>query len=335
MAITIADIAKAAGVHAASVSRALSGTSSKVSAETRERITRIARELGYQPNSLAAALRTKQTHMVAIVVPDIGNPLFAPIVEALEAELSKRGMMCLIAQTPHAAEGRRQLVVALAGRRVSGLLVLAAEGDDPMLAEAFRLGLPTVLVNRGFGERRFSSVVNNDEESVRLVIEHLLELGHLSIAHIAGPTESSTGRARRSAYEDLCKQHGIEQSVIEATAFTREAGLIAARALFATGAIPSAIFAANDLIAMGVLDVLHERGLEVPSQISLVGHNDMPFVDLIAPPLTTVRIAVQELGRQGAQLLLELMATPSQVPTMRVLAPQLIVRKSTAPFKHP
>lgn len=327
--ITIADIANAAGVHPASVSRALSG-GAKVSAGTRARIVDIARQLGYRPNAVAASLRTKRTNLVAIVVPDLGNPLFAPIVQGLEAELRQHGMMCLIAQTPGDPDGRREVVVALASRRVSGLLVLAAESDDPMLAEAQRLSIPTVLVNRGFGERRFPSVVNDDRESVRLVLEHLIGLGHKAIAHIAGPCGSSTGMARRSAFEDLCRKFKVQAKVFEANAFTRTAGRAATLELLANERAPTAIFAGNDLIAMGVLDVLHEKGLAVPRNVSLVGHNDMPLVDLIAPPLTTVRIAVEEMGRQAAQLLLEHMSAPSQAPSMRVLSPKLVVRESTA-----
>ena len=328
--VTLEDIARAAGVHPASVSRALSGSGTKVSAKTRARIEGIAREMGYRPNALAASLRTKQTNLVAIVVPDLGNPLFAPIVQGLESELRKHGMMCLIAQTPDDAGGRRDMVAALANRRVSGLLVLAAESDDPMLAEAQRLSLPTVLVNRGFGEKRFPSVVNDDRESVRLALEHLVGLGHKSISHIAGPSSSSTGRARRAAFEELSRMLAVKANVFEARSFTRAAGRAAALELLEKGKPPTAIFAGNDLIAMGVLDVLHQRGLAVPKDVSLVGHNDMPLVDLIAPPLTTIRIAVDEMGRQAAQLMLEHMKAPSQMPSMRVLSPTLVVRESTA-----
>jgi LacI family transcriptional regulator len=329
--VTIGDVARIAGVHPASVSRALRGGNTKVSAETRSRIEKIARDIGYRPNGVAAALRTKQTNLAAIVLPDLGNPLFAPIVQAIETSLRLQGIMCLVAQTPGEARGRCDLIVALATRQVDGLLILAAETDDPMLAEARRLAIPTVLVNRGFGERRFPSVVNDDRESVRLVLEHLQGLGHQRIAHVAGPGSSSTGRARREAFESLVHQLGIDATSSEARAFTRNAGREATQELFGKGSGCTAIFAGNDLIAMGVLDVLHQRGLRVPDDMSLVGHNDMPLVDLIDPPLTTVRIAVEDMGRQAAQLLMEQMRAPGQSPSMRVLTPSLIVRRSTGP----
>jgi len=327
-AVTIGDVALAAGVHPASVSRALRGVTTKVSTSTRERIERIAREMGYRPNAIAASLRTRQTNLVAVVVPDLGNPLFAPIVQGVEEALRKQGMLCLIVQPPHGADDRRDLVTALANRLVSGLLILSAERHDPMLIEAKRLMLSTVLVNRGLGEQRFPSVVNDDRESVRLVLDHLTRLGHRAIAHVAGPRSSSTGSARREGFEELCGQFGVIGTVVEAKAFTREAGREATEELLDGGAV-SAIFAGNDMIALGSLDALKARGLAVPRDVSLVGHNDMPLVDLIAPPLTTVRVAVDEMARQAAQLLLDHMKMPTQTVSMRVLLPTLIVREST------
>jgi LacI family transcriptional regulator len=193
-----------------------------------------------------------------------------------------------------------------------------------------RYRLPTVLVNRGFGERRFASVVNDDQESVRLVLDHLVALGHRRIAHVAGPAGSSTGRARRQAFAALSRKHRLATQIVQAGAFTREAGFAAATKLLDKSFSSTAIFAANDLIALGVLDVLRARRLRVPSDVSVVGHNDMPLVDLIDPPLTTVRVAVEQMGRQAAQMLLDLLGTPTQGPVTRMLQPQLVVRGSTA-----
>jgi len=327
--VTIDDIARLAGVHPGSVSRALRGGNKKVSSETRARIERIAQDLGYRPNALAASLRTKQTNLIAIVLPDLANPNFAPIAQSVEAELSRHGLMCLLAQTPSSAEGRRALIVALANRQIEGLLILAAEANDPMLDEAARLRLPTVLVNRGSTERRFSSVVNDDQESVHLIMDHLRSLGHTTVAHIAGPQESSTGQVRRAAYESLAAQHGMAPVVVEAKSFTRDAGRLAATQLFESRFRGTAIFAANDLIALGVLDVLHARGLRVPGDVSLVGHNDMPLVDLINPPLTTVRVDFAEMGRQASQLVFEHIRNRDARPTTRLLIPSLVVRQST------
>ena len=332
-AITIADIAREAGVHPASVSRALRGIDGKVSELTRQRIERVARELGYLPNAVAASLRTKQSNLVGVIVPDLGNPLFGPLVTGIEVELRSRGFMCLVAHTSDAPGDRDALVAALAHRQVSGLLILAAEIGDSLLDAVQRYRLPTVLVNRGFGDRRFASVVNDDHESVRLVVQHLMDLGHRRIAHVAGPLGSSTGRGRRQAFVALCRKYKLSSQIAQASAFTRDAGFAAATRLLDKGFSSTAIFAANDLIAMGVLDVLRARNLRVPADVSVVGHNDMPLVDLIDPPLTTVRVAVEQMGMQAAQMLLDLMPAPTQAPVTRMLLPQLVVRRSTAPVK--
>ncbi|WP_326544118.1 LacI family DNA-binding transcriptional regulator [Pseudorhodoferax sp.] len=329
-AVTIDDIAKAAGVHPATVSRALRGIAGKVSPDKRAEIERIAAELGYQPNAVAASLRTRQTNIAAIVVPDLGNPLFGPIVQGLERALRLHDLLCLVVQTPAAPAERRDLVVALANRQVSGLLILAAEDDDPMLAMARQRRLPTVLVNRGSGSRDFSSVVSDDREGVRLALEHLVSLGHRAIAHIAGPSASSTGRARHAAFVELVRGFGLKPGqVAEAEAFTRAAGQAATEQLLKGRARPTAIFAANDLIALGALDVLRRRGLSVPGDISLVGHNDMPLVDLIDPPLTTVKVAVDQMSLQAAGLFIDHLQQPLLAPSTRVLMPGLVVRAST------
>jgi LacI family transcriptional regulator len=258
-AITIADIAREAGVHPASVSRALRGIDGKVSAATRQRIERVAGELGYLPNAVAASLRTKQSKLVGVIVPDLGNPLFGPLVTGIEVELRSRGFMCLVAHTTTEPARRDELVAALAHRQVSGLLILAAEIGDSLLDAVQRYRLPTVLVNRGFGDHRFASVVNDDQESVRLVLDHLVALGHRRIAHVAGPAGSSTGLGRRQAFAALCRKYRLSAQVVQAGAFTREAGLVAATKLLDRAFSSTAIFAANDLIAMGVLDALRAR----------------------------------------------------------------------------
>jgi LacI family transcriptional regulator len=329
---TIDDVAQRAGVHRGTVSRALRGIAGKVSPAKRAEIERIAAELGYRPNLLAASLRTKHSDMAAVLVPDLGNPLFAPIVQGLESALRREGLVCLVVQPPADAQERRTLVRSLAARQVAGLLVLAAESDDPMLAEASSLHLPTVLLNRGLGERRFPCVVNDDRESVQLVLEHLTGLGHRRIGHLAGPQTSSTGRARCQAFVEQARALGLAHApVFEGDGFTRAAGEATAReVLAAPGPRPTALFAANDLMALGALQVLHAAGLQVPQDVSLVGHNDMPLVDLVSPPLTTVRVAVDEMSRQAAQLFCERLAQSTLPPSTRLLLPTLVVRGSTA-----
>ena len=217
-------------------------------------------------------------------------------------------------------------------RQVSGLLILAAEQGDAMLEVAARQNIPTVLVNRGMGEKRFSSVVNDDHESVRLVTEHLHGLGHTRIAHVAGPAFLSTGLERRKAFVELAQAATTDVlPIVEAKAFTREAGLLAVRQLFEQDAQAfTAVFASNDLLALGVMDAARERGFSIPKDLSIVGHNDMPFVDIISPPLTTVHVPIAEMSRQAAQMFLDQIGDVALPTTTRILTPTLVVRRSTA-----
>lgn len=329
--VTLADIADAAGLNVASVSRALRGVAGKVSPETRLRVEQLAQQMGYRPNAAASTLRTGRSNLVGIVVPDLANPLFAPIVQSIGSQLRDRGLLCVVIQTPAAASERRETVLALADRAVSGMVVLAAENDDALLTAAGELGLPTVLVNRESADHRFSCVVNDDRHSVRLAVEHLRGLGHRQIAHLAGPSRSSTGSIRRTAFEAECRRLGVRARVIECEAFTREAGARAAAQLLRAARVPGAWFAANDLIAVGALQVLRDSGLSVPGQLSIVGHNDMPMADMLAPPLTTVHVDVEQMGRQAARQLLGHMDDPELKPSALVLSPRLVVRGSTAP----
>lgn len=331
--VTIKDIARLAEVNPATVSKALRGLPGKVAPETRARIEAIARELGYRPNAVAATLRTRRSNLIGVIVPDLGNPLFGPIVQGLERRLRDAGWMSIVVQTPAEAEAKREVVTALANRQVAGFVITSAESDDPMLDAAEQCHLPVVLVNRGLDERRFSSVVNDDRESVRLALEHLASLGHRRLAHIAGPTSSSTGRARRQAFEAMVRKLPGASGVIEDTpAFTRDAGFDAMRRILERGEAqrPTAVFAGNDLIAVGAIDALRQAGLRVPQDVSVVGHNDMPLVDMIDPPLTTVRVPTDRMSDHATELLLEHLASPGLSPMQRILTPVLVVRGSTA-----
>lgn len=331
-AVTIKDVARVANVNPATVSKALRGIPGKVSAETRQRIEQAARDLGYRHNAVAAALRNRRSNLIGIIVPDLANPLFGPIVQGLERHLREAGWMSVIVQTPTDPNERREVVISLANRQVAGLVITSAESDDPMLAAAEEVNLPLVLVNRGLDEQRFSSVINDDHESVQLVLDHLYKLGHRRLAHLAGPISSSTGRARKAAFLELvARLPGAQGQVIDTPAFTREAGFDATNSLLAQqpAAGITAIFAGNDLMAVGAIDALQCSGLRVPQDVSVVGHNDMPLVDMISPPLTTVRIPIERMSHHAAQLLIQRLADSRLGPLQRVLTPTLVVRQST------
>jgi LacI family transcriptional regulator len=190
-----------------------------------------------------------------------------------------------------------------------------------------------ILVNRSEARDRVSSVVSDDDLGMRLAVDHLVGLGHRHIAHIAGPLATSTGALRRDGFQRATSSHGLSGAIREATGYSREAGAHAAAQLLEGESRITAIVAANDLLALGVLDALKRRSLHCPADMSLVGHNDMPLMDVVSPPLTTIRIEHKEMGRIAASMLVRAIKCRSAEIRHVVLRPELVVRNSTARAK--
>lgn len=328
---TLKQIAKAGGVHVSTVSRALDPKKRHLVADTvANHIGEIARRLGYQPNRLAASLRTGRSRLVGVILPDLSNPVFAPILGGITEALAAAGYAPIVADAGN--DTRRQIVFVdnLINQRVDGLLLATVARRDRVVSHCLDRGVPTVLVNRFEARDRVSSVVSDDERGMRLAVDHLAGLGHRIIGHLAGPLATSTGKLRRDGFAKAMARHGLPGHVEEAERYTRDAGIVPAKALIAKVKCMTAIVAANDMLALGALDALRELGLRCPDDISLVGHNDMPLVDLVSPPLTTVRIEHRAMGRDAAELLLEEIATGEPALRHVILEPELVVRQSTA-----
>lgn len=328
---TIKQIADATGVHPSTVSRALDPKKRHLVAEdVAKRIAAQAKALGYQPNRLAANLRLGRSDLVGVLLPDIANPVFAPILGGITEVLSTEGYAPIVADAGNSASQQISFVETLLSQRVDGLILATVSQDDELVGFCIRRGLPVILVNRSEARDRVSSVVSDDDMGMRLAVDHLIGLRHRRIAHVAGPLSTSTGALRRDGFERAMGYHGLRGVVREAAGYTREAGAQAAAHLLAATYDITAIVAANDLLALGVLDVLKERGLRCPEDISLVGHNDMPLMDVVSPPLTTVRIEHREMGRIAAKMLAEKIKSGSAEIRHVVLRPKLVVRGSTA-----
>lgn len=330
-AATIKEIAEAAGVHPSTVSRALDPRKRHLVADdVAKRITSQAEALGYQPNRLAANLRLGRSDLIGVLLPDIANPVFAPILGGITEALSSEGYSPIVADAGNAPSQQISFVETLLSQRVDGLILATVSQDDELVGFCIRRGLPVILVNRSEARDRVSSVVSDDDMGMRLAVDHLVGLGHRRIAHVAGPLSTSTGALRRDGFKNAMSRHDLHALVREAAAYTREAGAqTVAHLLDATRDI-TAVVAANDLIALGVLDALRGRGLHCPDDISLVGHNDMPLMDVVSPPLTTVRIEHREMGRIAAKMLVETLKSGSSGIRHVVLPPALVVRGSTS-----
>ncbi|MFO1075112.1 MAG: LacI family DNA-binding transcriptional regulator [Geminicoccaceae bacterium] len=328
---TLEAVAVAAGVHRSTAARALNtATRHLISAEVVARVQAEAQRLGYRRDVLAASLRTGRSQLVGVVLPDLANPVFAPILGGIEAELARHGYSALVAHAPAEAGAQQELVDRLIGRRVDGLILATVRRCDPVLGHCLAAGVPTVLVNRAEDETRAPSVVSDDAGGMRLAVEHLVALGHVRIGHLAGPAEVSTGIMRRRGFEAAMRQAGLAPGQLAtATAYSLAAGR-AATAELLDGPPLTALVAANDLLALGAYQELAARGLACPRDLSIVGHNDMPLVDMVAPPLTTVRIDHLAMGGEAARLLLARIADGDAPPELRTTIPSLIVRASTA-----
>jgi len=331
---TIKDVASLAQVHAATASRALNPqTRSKVSPPTATRILEAAKALGYAPNSAARSLRTRTSLVAGVIIPDLRNPVFPPIVRGIEDMLREAGYMALLGNTDGDPDRERELLAAMRGRQTDGFILATGRRDLRPETDRGR-PVPTVLVNRRSDASDVPSVTADSQAGISALVRMLVELGHRRIAHLAGPQDLSTGWERHQAYLAAMACHGLTVSprvIRYCAAFTEECGLRAARELFAAETDITAVVAGNDLIALGCYQALAERGLTCPADVSVVGFNDMPFADAFAPALTTVRVPHRLMGVEAGRLLLEQIQAGSPSAKTVLLPCELMARDSTAP----
>jgi LacI family transcriptional regulator len=329
---TLRDVARIAGVHPGTVSRALNpATEALVRDETVERVRQVAEELGYRPNPLARGLKTNRSFTIGVIVPDIQNPLFPPIIRGIDDRLGEAGYTPLIANTDNDPVRERIDFQAMRARAVDGFVTATARLDHELLDEFADLGIPLVLVNRRVEDGSLPSATADDGAGVRSAVEHLVALGHTRIAHLAGPQDVSTGRQRLEGFRAAMEAAGLDPSLVRvARAFTEPEGARLCDALLADAGDVTAIVAGNDLMALGCYDVFAARGIDCPGDVSVAGFNDMPFAGRFAPPLTTVRIPHYEIGVAAAQLLLDLLQDGYDGKNDVVLPVELVARGSTA-----
>jgi LacI family transcriptional regulator len=331
---TLRDVAAAARVHPATASRALNPeTRILVSEDTARRVTAAAAKLGYRPNPVARSLRTRRSHTVGVLIPDLNNPLFPPIVRGLEDKLAAAGYVALIGNTDADANRERLIFDQMRARHVDGFVLATATVHDRLLAEAAAADLPVVLMNRLSQDYSFPSVSVDNEQGARMAVTHLARLGHTRIAHVAGPQEASTGVSRLRGFRDGMASARLEVSedlIAYSSRYTVEEGTRCCAELLARPGGFTAVAAANDMLAVGCYTALDEAGLECPNDVSVIGFNDMPFIDRLRPPLTTVRFPHYQLGTEAAQLLLERIFEGDGPVKILYLAPELVVRGSTA-----
>jgi len=332
---TLKDVACRAGVHVATASRALNETSRHmVRAETLERVLGAAQDLGYSLNLTARTLRTDSSRAVGMLIPDLTNPIFPPMVCGAEEVLRDLGYTTWVVNTDDDSRRKEEAVSALRQRNVDGFIMATARLTDPVIDEmqGQRPRTPFVLVLRRAARSDIPSVSIDEGKGVRLALRHLIELGHRRIAIVAGPQDVSTGLATKQAFMTGVEEYGLPPVPGQVTvcgAFTFEAGRDAMRGRLRDGAPFTAVVAGNDLIALGCIDALAEVGLHCPRDMSVVGFNDMLLMDRVTPALTTVAIPLHDVGAEAARLLMEAIGGTARCESSVVLAPTLVAREST------
>ena len=333
---TLKDVARSAGVHASTASRALDpGKASLVQDETREHVRRVAEQLGYRVDVVARSLRRQQTTAVGVVMTDLGNPVFAPILRGISTALEMAGYIALITDTQDDDERLRVAIEKLLIRRVDALIIGAARLGDVKAIDAARLeGMPIVLAVRPLIGSGIPTVAADDVMGGYLAARHLSDVGHRFVAEIAGPADvqpfidRSVGFARGASEAGLVVQrladHAADPNPDEGARLTE--------LLLGLGTdLPTAIFAHNDSMAVGAIARLRAHGFRCPRDVSVLGYNDAPFVEYVDPPLSTIGFPGFQIGAAAAGVALSLIGDSSAVVGSQSFPPTVVQRGSTAP----
>jgi len=326
---TMEDVAQRAGVSRALVSLVMNG-SPKVSAARRRSVLDAAAELGYRRNDVARRLASRRTGTVGVLLNDLHNPFFAEIYDGVDAAATEHGRRPLLATASRRVAGERRAIEFMLEQRVEGMILVSPRMPSRELVTAGRI-VPVVVVGR-MVRGGVVGVVSNDERlGPLLAVRHLFDLGHRSITHVDGGSGAGA-RARRSGYVRAMRELGLRPDVI-AGDFTEVAGADAARALLRRKALPTAVFAANDLVAAGAMDAFEDAGLLAPDDISIVGYDNTFLARLHHVGLTSVDQSAEEMGRMAMALLLGRAAGDRATPSVRLVTPRLVDRRTTGPVR--
>ncbi|MPZ97497.1 MAG: substrate-binding domain-containing protein [Propionibacteriales bacterium] len=326
---TIQTVADAAGVSIASVSRVLNGLTANE--ETIKRVNDAVKAVGYVPNSAAKSLKTNQTGQVAFAMENIGNAAYLAMVQAIQPVLRAGGYRLLLHSTDADVQDEIDVLRSLGQRYVDGLILCPLRVTRRHVAELKRAQAPVVVIGQLPKSCPNDNVRVASRPGVALAIQHLADNDRTRIALVDGPVDTVPGKARYAGYQDGLKQAGLEEDpdLVLFADFTVDGGAKAARALLQQKRPPDAIFAANDLMALGVLQAAREAGLDVPGDVAVVGMDDTELAATAWPPLTSVSLGAQERGRLAAELLLERLSEPDRPRQWVTVEPRLVVRASS------
>jgi len=327
--VTMADVAREAGVSLMTVSRAINGKEG-LSQATRDRVLAIVDRLGYRPSVIARSLVTDRTGTIGLVVIDNSNPFFSEVARGVEHEAYTQGYNVFLCNTEEDIEREQAVLRSLEEKRVDGVILCSPRSDEKVLQAALRQHAAVVLINRRLTGMHLGTVLVNDERGGRLCTEHLLSRGHRAIGFLSGPARSHSGQMRARGYRAALEAAGIAPD----PAWTRpclpvaESGREATLALLTDQPQITALFCYNDLSAVGALQACARLGRRVPDDLAIVGFDDIPLTSLVTPPLTTCHVPLHDLGKQAMRLLLKHINGCTADCDEIVIEPELIIRGS-------
>ncbi len=329
-------MAERAGVAISSVSRVLSGHP-HVSAAIRARVEEAVLALDYSPNRVARNLRARHRSAVGVIIPDIANPFFTSVVEGIESVLRRAGHALLLTNSNEDPQRERENARLLLAEQVAGVLFTPSGPDTRVYRELARDGLPLVAISRLPKAIAVDGVSVDGAGGAAVAVEHLLGLGHRRIGFINGPEWSSSVQERHAGYDRAFQAAGlpVPRDLILRADLRQRGGYEAMRELLSRRDRPTAVFVGNNLMTLGALEALHEQAVRIPSDMALVGYDDLPWARSLQPPLTAVWLPTFEMGAAAAQLLLERVADPQRPVRRLVLATKLVVRGSCGGAPHP
>lgn len=328
---TIVDVARLAGVSKATVARVINGEQELVRLETRERVLEAAAQLGYERNAIAGSLRTNQTNMIALSIPDITNPFWTVVARGAQDTLERYGFATVTVNSDWSREREQQYLRLVRRNRFDGLIINPASVSNDELKD---LRIPVVTLGGGENYPDFDAVGSDTEQAAQDLLAYLLELGHRQIGLISGQSRRGKAHTRYHSYVMFhARNHlPLDDRLVYRTAFSDEAGFEAMTYLLKLDEAPTAVFAANDMLAIGALKAAYALGWKVPEDISIVGMDDIYAAAITQPPLTTVAKPKYEIGCRAAELLIQALRSPRRSPPEHIKLPcQLARRGTTAP----
>jgi DNA-binding LacI/PurR family transcriptional regulator len=328
--VTLADVAEVAGVSPSTASRALSGRG-ELSAETRAAVIEIARELHFEPSQLARSLRTRTTHTVGFVVPDVSSPFYASALKGAQGMLEEAGYRVLLMDSEQAADGEVEALRTLIAHRVDGLLVstvgIRREHFDGLVT---RRRTPCVFFDSVIAGRGAGSVLLDNGPGIELLVDHMVEHGHSRIGLLVGSLSETSGTERRTAFYEAIRRHGlaVRRGHVAGGRWSPDAGLAATRSILRTRRPPTALVSSSVELALGALAAARELGLRVPDELAVATFDDAYFAELLDPPLTAVAYDPAAVGRRAAELLVGAMRDGDEPRRDERIAVELVRRRS-------